>query len=133
MVKVKKTIKRLAWNTRYFRNALHRMGFIVYGHADSPVVPIIVYLPGKIPAISRACRERGVGIVVVGYPATPLLLCRARFCISAAHTKPMLDKALSVLDEVADMFRLRYSRMPLPSWVKAVNEISQTDVDDCLN
>jgi serine palmitoyltransferase len=113
-----KRINQLAWNTRYFRDALCRKKFIVYGNRASPVVPILVFIPSKIPALSRACQRRGIGIVVVGYPATPLILSRARFCISAAHTKEMLDKALNVLDDMADNFRLRYSRLPLPYWIE---------------
>ena len=30
--------------------------------------------------------------MVVGFPATPIIEARARFCLSAAHTKEMLDK-----------------------------------------
>ena len=36
--------------------------------------------------------ERGIAVVVVGFPATPLNGARVRFCISAAHTREMLDK-----------------------------------------
>ncbi|CAB1331303.1 unnamed protein product, partial [Coregonus sp. 'balchen'] len=35
--------------------------------------------------------KRNIGVVVVGFPATPIIESRARFCISAAHTKDMLD------------------------------------------
>lgn len=33
-----------------------------------------------------------MGVVVVGFPATPMTKCRARFCLSASHTKEMLDE-----------------------------------------
>lgn len=36
--------------------------------------------------------ENGIAIVSVGYPATPLTGARARFCLSASHTREMLDK-----------------------------------------
>lgn len=35
--------------------------------------------------------KRDVGVVVVGFPATPIIESRARFCLSAAHTKEILD------------------------------------------
>lgn len=35
--------------------------------------------------------KRNIGVVVVGFPATPIIESRARFCLSAAHTKEMLD------------------------------------------
>ena len=60
-------------------------------------------------AFSRHCLERGIATVVVGFPATPIIESRARFCLSAAHTKEMLDHALEVIDEVGDMLTLKYS------------------------
>ena len=43
-----KRIKQLAWNSHYFREKLVKMGFIVYGNNDSPVVPLMIYMPAKI-------------------------------------------------------------------------------------
>ena len=41
-------IKQLAENTKYFRDKLIKMGFIVYGNQASPVVPVMLYMPSKI-------------------------------------------------------------------------------------
>lgn len=41
-------IQQLARNTRYFRRRLAQIGVITYGHEDSPVVPMLVYLFSKI-------------------------------------------------------------------------------------
>lgn len=41
-------IRQLAENTRYFRDKLVKMGFIVYGNQASPVVPVMLYMPSKI-------------------------------------------------------------------------------------
>lgn len=41
-------IDALARNTRYFRRKLAQIGVIIYGHEDSPVVPLLVYLFSKI-------------------------------------------------------------------------------------
>ncbi|KAL3873456.1 hypothetical protein ACJMK2_036571 [Sinanodonta woodiana] len=112
----KKRIQQLKWNLRYLRRRLHEMGFIIYGNKDSPIVPLLVYIPSKTVALSRECLARGMGIVVVGFPATPISESRARFCLSAAHTKEMLDKALNILDEVGDLLRLKYSRMTPPKF-----------------
>jgi len=42
--------------------------------------------------LNRICIEKGLGIVVVGFPATPIMEARARLCLSSAHTKETLDK-----------------------------------------
>lgn len=49
-------------------------------------------------SFSRDCLERGIGVVVVGFPATPIIESRARFCLSAAHTREMLDRVRSWSD-----------------------------------
>ena len=36
--------------------------------------------------------KRGIAGVAVGFPATKMTGCRLRFCVSASHTKEMLDK-----------------------------------------
>ena len=52
---------------------------------------------GKIAAVSRLCLSRCLAMVVVGFPATSLLLTRARVCISASHSREDLDYGLSVI------------------------------------
>ncbi|XP_062320333.1 serine palmitoyltransferase 3 [Osmerus eperlanus] len=103
-------VHQLADNTRYFRSRLQEMGFIIYGNEDSPVVPVLLYMPGKVVAFSRAMQQRRVGVVVVGFPATPIGEARARFCLSAAHTRDMLDKVLQDMNEVGDDLCLKFSR-----------------------
>ncbi|XP_041645654.1 serine palmitoyltransferase 3 isoform X2 [Cheilinus undulatus] len=109
-------IRQLAENTRYFRARLKEMGFIIYGNDDSPVVPILLYMPGKVVAFSREMLARNIGVVVVGFPATPITEARARFCLSAAHTRAMLDQVLHHLNEVGDALCLKFSRQKYPSW-----------------
>ena len=51
-------------------------------------------------------------MVVVGFPATPIIESRARFCLSAAHTREMIDAAIDAIDEVGTMLKLKYSNKP---------------------
>ena len=51
---------------------------------------------------------------MVGFPATPVNQARARFCVSAAHTKEMIDQAVDIIDEVGDLLSLKISKMPPP-------------------
>ncbi|RWS13651.1 serine palmitoyltransferase 2-like protein [Dinothrombium tinctorium] len=106
----KRRIDRLARNTIYFRQKLKQKGFIVYGNDHSPVVPMMIYFPSKIVSFVRDARCNGVAAVGAGFPATPLIESRVRFCLSASHTKEMLDKALDVADKLGDKFYLKYSR-----------------------
>ena len=95
-------------NANYFRQRLIDMGCDVYGHWDSPIVPVMLFDPAKVVAMSRSLLALGVAVVVVGFPATPLLKARVRFCISAGHTREVLDLALEKIEHVVDRCRLRY-------------------------
>ena len=102
-------LQRLAFNSRYLRLGLKRLGFIICGHDDSPIVPLLLYHPAKISAFSHEMLKRKIATVVVGYPATPLISSRARFCVSAAHTKDDLDRLLAACDQVGDILQLKFS------------------------
>lgn len=105
----RRKIAQLRDNSNYFRARLLAMGFNVLGDWDSPVMPIMIFNPGKLPAASREMLRRGIAVVVVGFPATPLLTARMRVCISASHTREDMDFALEMFDEVGDVCRLRYT------------------------
>ncbi|KAK4554320.1 serine palmitoyltransferase component [Recurvomyces mirabilis] len=102
-------LQRLAFNSRYVRLGLKRLGFICYGHDDSPIIPLLLYHPAKIPAFSREMLKRKISVVVVGYPATPLISSRVRLCVSAAHTKDDLDRLLAACDQAGDVLQLKFS------------------------
>lgn len=53
--------------------------------------------------------ERGIAVVVVGYPATPIITSRVRFCLSASHSIEDLTWALKVVNEVGDELGLKLS------------------------
>ncbi|KAI9084048.1 hypothetical protein K1719_034044 [Acacia pycnantha] len=95
-------------NSNFFRSELQKMGFEVLGDNDSPVMPIMLYNPAKIPAFSRECLRQNVAVVTVAFPATPLLLARARICISASHSREDLIKALEVISRVGDLVGIKY-------------------------
>ncbi|TID19019.1 serine palmitoyltransferase [Venturia nashicola] len=105
----KERLQRLAFNSRYLRLGLKRLGLIVYGCDDSPIIPVMLYNPGKMPAFSHEMLRRKISVVVVGYPATPLQSARARFCVSAAHNKDDLDRMLRACDEIGDALDLKFS------------------------
>ena len=111
-------LRRLAFNSRYLHAGLKKLGFITYGHPFSPIVPLMIYNPGKLAAFARMMRTRRtpIVVVVVAYPATPLVSSRVRFCVSAAHTKDDIDTILQACDELGDILDLKHGhgkRWPL--------------------
>ncbi|KAF8895847.1 serine palmitoyltransferase 2 [Gymnopilus junonius] len=95
-------LRRLAFNSKYLHHGLRKLGFIIYGHPTSPIVPLLIFNPGKMNMFHRLMKERQTPIivVVVAYPATPLVTSRVRFCVSAAHTK----------EDIGDVLDLKHGR-----------------------
>uniref|UniRef100_A0A0D9V9U5 serine C-palmitoyltransferase n=1 Tax=Leersia perrieri TaxID=77586 RepID=A0A0D9V9U5_9ORYZ len=103
-----KKLSQIRENSNFFRSELQKMGFEVLGDNDSPVMPIMIYNPAKIPAFSRECLRQNVAVVTVAFPAVPLLLARARICISASHSREDLIKGLEVISKVGDLVGIKY-------------------------
>lgn len=103
-----KKIQQLRDNSNFFRNALIQRGFRVVGDPDSPIIPVLLFYPAKIAAFSREATARKLALVVVGYPATPILLSRVRVCISAAHTREDLERAVEAFDEIGTLLAIKY-------------------------
>ncbi|KAG1903560.1 pyridoxal phosphate-dependent transferase [Suillus fuscotomentosus] len=103
-------IRRLAFNSRYLHAGLKKLGFIIYGHSFSPIVPLLIFNPGKLPTFVRMMRSYSppIVVVVVAYPATPFETARARFCPSASHTKEDIDIVLRACDEVGEILDLKH-------------------------
>ena len=111
-------VERLAFNSIYLRLGLKKLGFIIYGHPASPIIPLLLYNPAKMPAFSHQMLKRRIAVVIVAYPATPLIQSRVRFCVSAAHNKDDLDRLLDACDEIGDLLLLKYkgTRKMAPGW-----------------
>ncbi|KAK4436809.1 Long chain base biosynthesis protein 2b, partial [Sesamum alatum] len=53
-------LARIRENNNFFQSELQKMGFEVLNDNDSPVMPIMLYNPAKIPAFSLECLKRNV-------------------------------------------------------------------------
>ena len=106
----KHKLNALRDSSNYFHMCLTGIVLHVLGNYDSPIMPVMLYYPTKITAFLHECLKQGLAVVVVGFPAAPILMSRAQFCISAGHTREDLDRALRELEEIADLLKLQYSR-----------------------
>lgn len=122
-------LRRLAFNSKYLHNGLIKLGFITYGHPASPIVPLLLFNPGKMNLFHRMMKERPtpIVVVVVAYPATPLVTSRVRFCVSAAHTKEDIDCVLRACDEVGDILDLKHGIRRLDRW--GIEKITKSAVE----
>ncbi|KDR77079.1 hypothetical protein GALMADRAFT_66266 [Galerina marginata CBS 339.88] len=111
-------LRRLAFNARYLHSGLQKLGFITYGHPASPIVPLLLFNPGKMNMFHRLMKQRQtpIVVVVVAYPATPLVTSRVRFCVSASHTKEDVDVVLRACDEIGDVLDLKHGLGQRERW-----------------
>lgn len=75
---------------------IKREQLVIYGDIETisqtyQMFPSALMLMLLCRAFGREMLRRNIGTVVVGFPATPIIESRARFCVSAAHTREMLD------------------------------------------
>jgi len=101
-------INQLADNARYFRFKLKKMGYYVYGHDDSPVVPMLICDISKLTAFYDLAKLYGLCVVVVALPATPLAQGRCRFCLSASHSRDDMDRALKIINIIGEELSIKY-------------------------
>jgi len=90
---------RLEANTRYFRNAISKVGFEVLP-GQHPIVPIMLGDAGLAAKVADAMLHNGVYVIGFSYPVVPNGKARIRTQISAAHTEQDLAYAVEMFSNV---------------------------------
>lgn len=89
-------VERLWQNVEHYSTSLRQLGFDT-ATSVTPIVPVMTKTDDITLAMTRLCREQGLLVVPVCFPAVPMNAPRLRTCVSALHTKAELDFALEVL------------------------------------
>jgi glycine C-acetyltransferase len=92
-------VKSLREKTRYFRDALKRIGYKPL-ESESAIVPIIVGETAFAIALSDKLLKAGVFVTGFGFPVVPEGTARIRVQISAALTRDEMDRALAAFENV---------------------------------
>jgi glycine C-acetyltransferase len=92
-------VQKLRANTRYFRDALERIGFNPL-ESESAIIPIIVGETAFAIALSDRLLKAGIFVTGFGYPVVPEGTARIRVQISAALTNDEMDRALTAFERV---------------------------------
>jgi len=117
-------LRSIRENSNFFREQLEKEGFKVLGDVDSPIIPVMLHHPQKMARFSRECLDRGIAVVVVGYPAVPVMYERVRFCISAAHTLEQLARVVAQVAEVGRRNGVLFDKSMDPSVLRSRAERS---------
>ncbi|MCO6459744.1 MAG: aminotransferase class I/II-fold pyridoxal phosphate-dependent enzyme [Pirellulaceae bacterium] len=89
-------VEQLRRNVAHYLSGLKRLGFDT-AHSATPIVPIMTRTDELTLKMTRLCRDAGLMVIPVCFPAVPLNAPRLRTCVSAIHTAEEIDFALDVL------------------------------------
>jgi glycine C-acetyltransferase len=95
----KELIHKLWENGGYLKKGLRELGFSI-GVSQTPITPVIFGEEKLTQIFSENLIEQGVYAKAIVFPTVPKGTGRIRNMPTAAHTKEMLDKALSIYEKV---------------------------------
>jgi glycine C-acetyltransferase len=86
-------------NTRFFRAGLASAGFDLKP-GEHPIIPVMLGDAALAAKMADALLERGVYVVGFSYPVVPKGQARIRTQMSAALSRPQLERALAAFSDV---------------------------------
>jgi glycine C-acetyltransferase len=91
--------EQLMENARYFRAAMTQAGFDLKP-GEHPIIPVMLGDAALATRMADALLERGVYVVGFSFPVVPKGQARIRTQMSAALTRPELERAVAAFTEV---------------------------------
>lgn len=90
---------KLWGNGDYLKASLEKLGFNI-GHSETPITPCIIGDETLTQQFSKRLIEEGVYAKSIVFPTVPKGTGRLRNMPTAAHTKEMLDEAITIYERV---------------------------------
>ncbi len=90
---------QLRENTRFFREEMLRAGFRILP-GDHPIAPVMIGDAALATEMANALLALGIYVVGFSFPVVPRGEARIRTQMSAAHTRPQLEKAVAAFTQV---------------------------------
>lgn len=91
--------QKLWENGNYLKKGLKELGFNI-GNSETPITPCIIGDESITQQFSKRLNEEGVYAKAIVFPTVPQGTGRVRNMPTAAHTKAMLDNAISIYEKV---------------------------------
>ena len=97
----KSIIRNLTLNLKYFRLKMIEAGFVILGHPDSPIIPVLLKEGKLATQFAEELMKLGIYVVGFAYPFVAKGAARIRVQMSAAHKKEDLDLCIKAFIQVA--------------------------------
>ena len=92
-------------NTNYFKKGMKAAGFDIID-GDSAIVPVMLYDAKLSQTMAKMLLNEGIYVIGFFFPVVPREKARIRVQLSAAHTKPQLDKAITAFIKVGETLEI---------------------------
>jgi glycine C-acetyltransferase len=92
-------------NGIHLKKGLNEAGFNI-GKSETPITPCIIGDEKEAQIFGKKLTEQGVYAKPIVYPTVPLGTARIRNMPTAAHTKEMLDEAISIYKRVGQEMKI---------------------------
>lgn len=91
--------KKLAQNTKYFREKMKALGFEILGD-NHPITPVLLHDAKLTQLFAKRMLEMGIYVIGFFYPVVPEGRARIRTQMCASHTQEDLDKAINAFEKI---------------------------------
>lgn len=98
-------VERLREVTRRYVTGLRDLGFRL-PPTKTPIVPILCDSDEQTLEMARRCREGGLFVIPILYPAVPRNAPRIRTNVMAGHSEADIDFALNVFGDVTEVLQM---------------------------
>lgn len=101
-------LRETLWrNIQYYHQGMKARGMMIHPDpAESGVMTLLIGEDIKLRDVSKAVYENGLFVSTVTYPAVSRNQGRLRMSISASHTIEQLDRALDILQQIAQQYHV---------------------------
>jgi glycine C-acetyltransferase len=86
-------------NTAFFRDRLRALGFTLVP-STHPIIPVMLGDASLATTMADRLLEEDIYVVGFSYPVVPKGKARIRVQMSAAHTRPQLERAVSAFEKI---------------------------------
>ena len=90
---------QLRQNTQYFRSAMTSLGFRILP-GEHPIAPVMIGDAALATKMADELLQQGIYVVGFSFPVVPKGEARIRTQMSAAHTRPQLERAIEAFANV---------------------------------
>lgn len=92
--------KKLQENTRLFRSEMSKAGFVLSGHDDCPIAPVMLYDARVASEFASRMMSQGIYVIAFSYPVVPKEQARIRVQLSAAHSTSDVMRAVAAFKTI---------------------------------